>query len=231
MSSDRELQILCLHGFRTNDTVMKFQLQGFQHAFSQNGAVHFHIPHAPHTASGPAHTSILDFFGSGKDYFEWWNYEKRTDTIEIFKNGDLEKSIAYLQEYIKVHGPFDAILGFSQGSSLASLLTATYFKKSEDTGCSMPWKWTIHVSGALVRDDVYGPMLTNRATPLPVHSLFLIGDDDYLNLRTRELTKIYETSNQHVYCYPEGHKFPSARSFATSYSEIATLIRNHLLEE
>ena len=57
-------------------------------------------------------------------FFEWWSFENGTYT------GILE-SLKYIEQYSKEHGPFEGVLGFSQGACLAAILCATHSRYPE----------------------------------------------------------------------------------------------------
>ena len=49
----------------------------------------------------------------------WWSYDTRTSHFR-----GLGKALDCLSDYIKVHGPFDGVIGFSQGGALAVVLAS-----------------------------------------------------------------------------------------------------------
>jgi hypothetical protein len=68
-------------------------------------------------------------FGDGP-YFEWWNKEEKGTYA------GLEKTLAYLRRIDRAHGPFDGVLGFSQGAGLAAICCA--LKETEDANTDVP---------------------------------------------------------------------------------------------
>ena len=215
------IKILCLHGWRTNSEILRFQLSALRQSLEKDGevVVDWHLLQSQRPASGPAAPDILTFFGEGT-YWEWYDFSSSSSTKESTLEG-AESSLSQIMRYIDKNGPFDAILGFSQGSSVLGILTALYSTKKKSI---IPWRISIHVSGSLVRDTKYGPMLNNAAAVAPIRhkSIFLIGETDYLTPRTYELTKIYEPSLQTIFTHKEGHKFPSPTNF--NYDQLSTLL-------
>jgi Serine hydrolase (FSH1) len=73
---------------------------------------------APYPAEGPPDPGIAEFYES-YDYFEWF-YKRvdhsNEDTVKANILLGLESSLCQIVEYINEYGPFDGILGFSQGS-------------------------------------------------------------------------------------------------------------------
>ncbi len=217
-------KILCLHGWRTNIEILQFQLSALRRSLEKDGQVDWHLLQSQRPASGPATPDILAFFGEGT-YWEWYDFSSAPSSMNVRKEESTlegaESSLRQIMSYIDKNGPFDAVLGFSQGSSVLGILTALYYSKKKQK--SIPWRISIHVSGSLVRDTKYGPMLTSMATPIPQKSIFLIGEADYLTPRTVELAKIYEPSLQTIFTHKEGHKFPSPANF--NYDQITSLLR------
>lgn len=62
-------------------------------------------------------------------YFEWW------DKSGAATYAGLEASLRYLARINATHGPFEGVLGFSQGAGLAALCSA--MKNQRDKGKSL----------------------------------------------------------------------------------------------
>jgi len=67
---------------------------------------------APNPASGPIPDDVAAFFKP--PYFEWWNANRNADGTWRYDNAAV--SLAFLEDVAKLHGPFDGIMGFSQGA-------------------------------------------------------------------------------------------------------------------
>ena len=78
---------------------------------------------APNPASGPIPEDVAPHFSP--PYYEWWNAQRTTTTTTT--NGstttptttwtyqNASTSLSFLTDYMKLHGPFDGLMGFSQG--------------------------------------------------------------------------------------------------------------------
>lgn len=53
-------------------------------------------------------------------YYEWWSAAQNEGGGTTYQG--MEESLRYLERYMLDHGPFDGLLGFSQGSTLAALI-------------------------------------------------------------------------------------------------------------
>ena len=69
------------------------------------------------TRFSPPHDDVQNAFGDGP-FFEWW------DKSEAGVYAGLGQTLAYLSRLEAEHGPFDGVLGFSQGAGLAALCCA-----------------------------------------------------------------------------------------------------------
>ena len=116
------LRLLVLHGFRTNAEIAQVQLAPVLSAMG--GQCVCEYAQAPHKATGPADPAIPAEF----DLYEWWG-EWQDDSDQGYLEAwqgphydGLQESISWLNRYIAQHGPFDGIVGFSQGAAMAALL-------------------------------------------------------------------------------------------------------------
>ena len=89
----------------------------------QMAAIQYHTPleyvfvDAPHAAEGPPDEGIGLYYPN-QAYYEWYLKSKSTDTY--FEG--LDESIRYIISVLVRDGPFDGIIGFSQGAAMATSL-------------------------------------------------------------------------------------------------------------
>lgn len=120
----RRLKILCLHSFRTSGDVFRAQMAmaGWRTAYDET--CEFVCVDAPARASGTVPADVVAFFGESEERFEWWN-ATRVDGCDAPSYVGLEASLRAVEEACARDGPFDGILGFSQGATLAAIALAT----------------------------------------------------------------------------------------------------------
>ncbi|XP_038884222.1 dihydrofolate reductase-like isoform X1 [Benincasa hispida] len=107
----RKPKILCLHGFRTSGAILKKQIEKWP-AFVLH-QFHFHFIDAPFPSKGKSDVQgIYD-----PPYFEWFQFSKDTTGYENF-----ESCLEFIENHMLNHGPFDGLLGFSQGAALTAAL-------------------------------------------------------------------------------------------------------------
>jgi predicted esterase len=140
--SGRRLRILCLHGFRTNARILQFQCRDVVRLLG--GRAEFVFVDAPHAARGKAEPIVEQLF-PGEPLFEWWNKNDETGAYE-----GLGATIDSVERACAERGPFDGVLGFSQGACLA----ATLLERQVDDGAAArtAFRFGIIVSGFVPRD-------------------------------------------------------------------------------
>ncbi|XP_058200503.1 uncharacterized protein LOC131315347 [Rhododendron vialii] len=102
-------KLLCLHGYRTSSEILQKQLQKWPESLL--GRLDLDFIDAPFPALGKS--DVEDLFDP--PYYEWFQYNE-----EYTEYYNFEETIAYIEDYMIKHGPFDGILGFSQGGIIAA---------------------------------------------------------------------------------------------------------------
>ncbi|KAI8614852.1 serine hydrolase FSH [Chytriomyces sp. MP71] len=198
----RKVRILCLHGFRGNTTVMEYQLSGIRKAFEESPYdLDLVRINAPHTARGEPSSDILLNFGRECTYHEWFSYDFLGASY-----GGLEASMQFLNEYIATHGPFNAILGFSQGATMATLLTMRMIKACGEDPSLYRWHALILVCG-VDPSLAYRP----RKGSIDFPSLHIAGALDLVYWRSTVLFGFFkdDTTRRNWIQHAQGHQFPT----------------------
>lgn len=118
------MRLLALHSFRTNSHIFKEQLQrsGLDKILRESGC-ELHFLDAPHPASGKLPKDVDRAFGSMGPHLEWFTVEHQGDKV-VFDEEKLETSSQRVFQVLRDEGPFDGIIGFSQGAMLGAALLA-----------------------------------------------------------------------------------------------------------
>jgi hypothetical protein len=154
---------------------------------------------APNLASGPIPDDVAPFFKG--PYYEWWNAEKDEETGRWNYNNWLT-SLAHIEDICRLHGPFDGVMGFSQGGAAVALLVGL-----QRTGRALKTQpmlgFCICFAGIRVRD----PHLDGCFNALQnVPSVHVIGDKDPVKRMTNMLIESFD--NPIVINHPKGHVVP-----------------------
>ncbi|XP_075215396.1 esterase OVCA2 isoform X3 [Lycorma delicatula] len=118
---NKKMKILCLHGYRQNKDVFREKLGQFRKNLKQHAE--FYFTDAPHVVSiQNAPTAVT---GVNADERSWWfTSEDNTYQSKLKTNFciGLEDSLIALKKIVSEEGPFDGILGFSQGAALTAII-------------------------------------------------------------------------------------------------------------
>ncbi|KAL3685174.1 hypothetical protein R1sor_003196 [Riccia sorocarpa] len=201
----KKLRVLAFHGFRTSGAILQKQLSKWSPSIHE--LVEFTCPDGPFPARGESDVKAI-FEGP---YFEWMQYNK--GWTEFY---NYEESLAYIVDYMEKNGPFDGVLGFSQGSVTAGCLLACQIKKRVVGGKSPadlpPIRFYISISGAYLRDkgikDVYS------GDPMDVPTLHFIGAKDMLKEPSLEFLQFWKDPTE--LHHPSGHTVPRLDEEASS---------------
>ena len=129
------VKFLCFHGWRTSGEILKTQTN----AFRGGTGIDCDFPDALYYSQGEPDDLVAMFYPSPPHaYFEWFigdGYQDKSKTIE--------SSLDYIIEFIDRNGPYDGILGFSQGAAFATSLLS----RLQETQSSYHFKIAILVGG------------------------------------------------------------------------------------
>jgi len=113
---DGRIRILALCGRQSNKDVTKLQLENLHITEDKYKITYAHGP-IVEEAGDPDVTGLVN-----GPFYSWF----RTDEADPLYKPSVLYAISHLMREIQRSGPFDVIYGFSQGASLATLLSAAY---------------------------------------------------------------------------------------------------------
>jgi predicted esterase len=190
-----KLKVLSLHGWGTNAEIMNHQLRHFRSTLGETAE--FVIVEAPNTIRKQTDKVLLDRFPG--TYYEWFRRQKRKSEQESFEyvTVGLERSIAMLELFIEANGPFDGVLGFSQGGVMALVLIAL----SESGRIRTHFKFCLLVAVGVLHLNEYWELL-----PPDFPITFVVGTKDPMKYSTY-LTATYFTNSQFL-TTEDDHRIP-----------------------
>lgn len=234
-STPAALKVLLLHGYTQSGPLFSAKSRALHKALQKSFSprpVLFSYP------TGPIQLKPADIPGfspsdpegvQGVEAFGWWQ-RKDTDDGIIYKG--IEDGMAAIAECIKREGPFDGVIGFSQGAAAAAMVASllegesrvTAFAKIEKEGgvpyppafktaagfVQQPLKFAVVYSGFRApgkrHDAFYEPKIE---TPV----LHFLGQLDSVveEERSRALIGACEAGDKNVAIHPGGHFLPSQR--------------------
>ncbi|KAK6792511.1 hypothetical protein RDI58_011592 [Solanum bulbocastanum] len=186
-------RFLCLHGFRTSGAILKKQIFD-KWPIQVVNKLDLVFVDAPFPSQGKSEVEgIFD-----PPYYEWYQFNKELKEYENF-----DKCLEYIQECMIKHGPFDGLLGFSQGAILSGALPGL-----QDTGMGLTKvpkiKYLIIIGGAKMQikslaEKAYSPAIT-------CPSVHFLGEKDFLKPSGIKLLESYV--DPVVIHHPKGHTIP-----------------------
>ena len=130
----------------------------------------------------------------------------------------MSQALSQLHEYILEEGPFDGIIGFSQGASLAATYLIQFSQRHPSS--PLPFRCAILFSGGHLRDPQaldknelkwLNAKETGQLLQLPTANFW--GRNDTLSPGSSAmLCELCDESCRNVYIHEEGHEIPSARA-------------------
>ncbi|XP_050215349.1 uncharacterized protein LOC126666385 [Mercurialis annua] len=185
-------RFLCLHGFRTSGEILKKQIHKWPESLLQKLDLVFLDGSYP--ASGKSDVEgIFD-----PPYYEWFQFNK-----EFTEYTNFEECLAYIEDFMIKNGPFDGLLGFSQGAILSGGLPG--LQTSGVALTKVPKiKNLIIIGGAKFK----APSVAEKAysSPIQCSSLHFLGETDFLKPFGLELLESY--IDPVVIHHPKGHTIP-----------------------
>ena len=133
----------------------------------------------------------------------------------------MPEAVAHVQAHIAECGPYDLLIGFSQGAMLATILTSL-LEKPDHVGrppfgamdgvvASEPWKMVVLVGGLEPRDHRLAELLSGETLQTP--SVHMRGEKDKLfEPGERLLSRYSDADGQRLdIIHAGGHTFPRGR--------------------
>ncbi|MFS7954473.1 putative serine hydrolase FSH, alpha/Beta hydrolase [Helianthus anomalus] len=191
LETPKKPRILCLHGGVSNATLFKEELSIWpDYVLEKMDLVFINGPF-------PAYRDgiIVD------EHFEW--YAKDDETY-----GNFEEGIAYIEDCMVKLGPFDGVLGKSQGGIVTGLLPglqehSVYLTKVPKI------EHVVIISGAKLGGRTFpGPKIAETAfsSPINIPSLHIFGENDFARETAPELAEAYV--DPLVIYHHGGHEVP-----------------------
>jgi len=220
-ANGRKLRVLALHGGGANSQIMKFQTLGLQQIVGDKATWDF-LDGGREWRSKTPPSEMMLALANGQPLRGWYGVsddggderpfaEKLFDDSVQFNYEEVDGAVDRVLAHMHEQGPFDVVVGFSQGCIMTHLLAAVL----RDRGEPLPWRLSVQFNGMRVRDDRY-TRLFEEALTLPVVQVYGKSDELYAYGRQSQ-PELYK--NPFILEHEEGHKFPSQRPRSTEIYE------------
>ena len=210
-----KLKVLCIHGYRQNETIFRERSGALRKLLKKH--VDFVFITAPHVIPEEANLAKPD----PEQEKGWW-FSKANRSYHALDKADIstgyEESLKLILETFEALGPFDGVLGFSQGASFVSLLCA--LRSDQET--RLDFKFAILIAGF---KSLVTPHASVYRSPIDCPSFHTIGETDGVipTRSSEELQSVFV--NPVVYRHNGGHYVPASPQLRTALNEfLAPLI-------
>lgn len=198
------LRILCLHGYRQNEELFREKTGSLRKQFKKYAdLVYISAPLVPNVESEERGDVRAWWFSRENDHFS-------SNDVCSTATG-FEKSVSLVYDYVHRNGPFDGILGFSQGASMAHLLLAM----EQNNEIKLGFRFAILFSGFLSLSSVHAHY---RCITLEIPTLHIYGTGDQVvaHDKSEKLKSMF--SDSQVIAHGGGHFVPPLSKYKEVFS-------------
>lgn len=158
--------------------------------------VEFTFVDAPHERQGTVPEEVKRNFAG--PYYQWWD---ASADGSIYHGAHV--SFAHLRDVMMNQGPFDGLMGFSQGGTMAALLTLLQARQQMLTGLE-PLKCCVVIAGLQSRAHEHQKAYDDLPVGCPM--LYVVGERD--PLRSKSIVLAHHFRNPTILFHPRGHVVP-----------------------
>ncbi|KAJ2847319.1 Ovarian cancer-associated protein 2 [Coemansia brasiliensis] len=221
----KALRVLCLHGYTQNAQKFRDRTGPFRRSLKR--VLDLTYVTAPHTATDfdlPENTKEE----SNGPAAAWWNRSSNNPWH------DVEVSVRFLNRTIQEQGPFDAVVGFSQGAGMAAILLAlvqaAHCRQSindpelqtlvgELSGCPPP-RFALLFAGFYPDFKQFDSLVCGDQGPIQVPSLHVVGRQDAIVPMDRGLQLAAQGFvSAQIEEHEGGHFMPSNAAWRKRYQQ------------
>ena len=204
-------RILFLHGYTQSGNTLRHKTGALSKALAKYAEITY--PTAPIELAMPDDADInerdrLAALGNelSEGSYAWWLANDTSQDLD-----GLTGALEFMKNVLERDGPFDGVMGFSQGGGFAAILASLLERRNELlTTTHPPFKFAIIFSGFKSRfsrhDWIYEPMIK---TPF----LHVIGNVDPIVTPERSQQLIDVCMNSETLYHPDSHFVPSAAPY------------------
>ncbi|KAK9774117.1 putative Serine hydrolase FSH domain-containing protein [Seiridium cardinale] len=206
------MKFLCLHGYQQSAAIMQSETWFLKDIFEKSigKEVEFFYPSALFPSDPTA---------SNEPTYSWWTNDATVAEFETFR---------YLSDILDQEGPFEGIVGFSQGGSVGSLIAALLerpkaARPSNFTTCHGPLRLVVSYSG-YHEDDARLQKYYAQKIKTPILHFISSTDPVMAEERCFRLVRRCEDSDDRVVVYPGSgfHRVPATKIAAQALSRFLT---------
>ncbi|KAF2807003.1 uncharacterized protein BDZ99DRAFT_393444 [Mytilinidion resinicola] len=200
------MRFLCLHGMGTNNKVFEIQTAALRYALGDHHTFEFVEGVVP----AAMNDSLKGFFPATDGYFQYFEENDAASCL---------KAVNDLEAFVAVEGPFDGVLAFSQGASVATTLMVRSQQRDRPGDLLSPvFKCAVFLGAAVPCDAA-------RLDEGVVREMTHEADGEVIQLPTThiwgekdgspyppQLAALCASRQKNVYVHGGGHEVPSSNT-------------------
>ncbi|RAL11049.1 uncharacterized protein BO97DRAFT_406551 [Aspergillus homomorphus CBS 101889] len=190
------MRFLCLHGAGTSGEIFEIQAGGITYALEKKGHTFKFINGRMETEG---ETEIKDVFDG--PFYSHYPRDKQPGE-------DLARAIEYVNQIIAREGPFDGVMGFSQGCALASAMIIQHAQNHQEP----LFKLAVFICGASPFDqsgmELIEPPAAGGEYPITIPTTHIVGKQDSLYPYSMRLYGVCDPAKAELYDHGSRHLVP-----------------------
>ena len=204
-----KLKVLCIHGYRQNEKLFRERSGGLRKLLKKH--IDFIFLTAPHEIP-----EEINLARAQEDRERGWWFSKPGNSYNAMDKTDIctgyKESLQAVKEKFLSDGPFDGIMGFSQGAAFVSLLCIL----KNDPASGINFKFAVMIAGFR---SLVSPHIGMYGDPIDCPSFHTIGATDGV-IPTQSSEELLATFVGGVaYRHDGGHYIPSSPTLRTAFQE------------
>ncbi|ELT98892.1 hypothetical protein CAPTEDRAFT_223070 [Capitella teleta] len=159
------------------------------------------------------------------EQFGWW-FSTNDDSFHAQDYSDqckgYEQSLEVVRTAFREQGPFDGVLGFSQGASFLSLMCALLQRQGPDSG--FKFDFAVLVAGFKSRSSQHSDLYATD-TPASLPTLHVFGDTDKVIEKEMSEDLLQYFVDPAILTHPGGHFIPASAQQKKIYVDFFTKMK------
>jgi len=241
------MRFLCLPGAYGSADKFQVQLMPFLQDLVSDESATFHFIQGPHEAVPPE--GYEEYFG-GKPYYRFVEYVEATGGVDVLKKirdfpegataedmlrelltdgadgrDSLRDAIELLYKIMADEGPFEGILGYSEGASIAATLLLTEQRRFQEHGTPRMFKCGVFFAGwPPMTPELNAMVLADESDiTIDVPTCHIVGSLDPYLPGSVALYNVCDQDTAYLFDHGKGHTLPRDRK---TVKELGDVVRN-----
>ncbi|XP_066992353.2 esterase OVCA2 [Anabrus simplex] len=218
MCSQRKLKILCIHGYRQTGDIFRQKIGALRKFLKKYAEFTFvtapnEVPPINRDEAPP---------GDSSDQCGWW-FSTPSNIFDSKQYSEVcpgfEESLVVIETTWKESGPFDGLLGFSQGATFVSILCGMQQRKLLD----FSFQFAVMVAGF---KSLCKPHDEHYTETVLIPTLHVFGESDKVIPKERSIQLTKHFKDPVVLEHPGGHFVPAADAQKQTYISFFESVHN-----